>query len=64
MLRPCGSFLLRPIFRPRIGIGSPAGPPSLSGRGGNRPRQRTRSYMTMAPAMARLMQKLDGMRTT
>ena len=54
----------RPTLRCAIGGGLPSGPPSPIGRGGNRPRQRTRSYMTIAPAMARLMQKLEGMRTT
>src|SRR5262245_33232566 len=41
-----------------------SGPPSPTGRGGKRPSERTRSYMTTAPAIARFTQKLVGMRTT
>ncbi len=59
MTARCGQRA-RPILRRGSGSVAPGGPPSPTGRGGKRPRQRTRSYMTMAPAMATLTQKLDG----
>ena len=40
------------------------GPPERTGRGAKRARLSMRSYMTMAPAAARLMQNRVGMRTT
>ena len=40
------------------------GPPARTGRGAKRPRLSMRSYITMTPAAARLMQNRVGMRTT
>jgi hypothetical protein len=40
------------------------GPPERTGRGAKRPRLSMRSYITIAPATARLMQKRVGILTT
>ena len=45
------------------GGGSGASACSATGREPKRPSERSRSYMTMAPAVARLSEKAAGMRT-